>query len=136
MGTVVITGGTDGIGAALARTYLDRGHETLILGTSPEKGKSFLAYAADHGAAGRAHFVPADLSLVAENGRVVELINRSHPAVDVAQILPFLAAPPAPLTAVLEGRRVPTDTAAFDPADAARLHRLTEELLRRHASPS
>jgi hypothetical protein len=47
----------------------------------------------------------------------------------VAQILPFLDAPPARLTAVLEGRRVATDTRAFDPVDAARLHEITEELL-------
>ncbi|QMU70786.1 hypothetical protein [Streptacidiphilus sp. P02-A3a] len=36
---------------------------------------------------------------------------------------------PVRLTAVREGRRVPTDTAGFAPADAARLHAITEKLL-------
>ncbi len=262
MATAVITGGTDGIGRALADAYLERGHEVVIVGTSTDKGKDFEAYG------DRAHFLRADLSLVAENHRVLTWITERYPAVDVlvlgarfhrstrvetpdgfesnfalfylsryllshglagplgraerpvvlnfggsgqtgpvrwddlqlrhdypgtgalghggalcdllgvhfsrvhpgipyvidhpgvvatsfageydiatatfvdrlrtsgkpvaqavAQILPFLDAPPAPLTAVLEGIRVPTDTPAFDPGDAARLHHLTEELL-------
>ncbi|WP_436535698.1 SDR family NAD(P)-dependent oxidoreductase [Actinoplanes sp. HUAS TT8] len=269
MPTAIITGGTDGIGRALAGTYLERGHEVVIVGTNPEKGKTFEAYG------DRARFLQADLSLVTENLRVVQWLTERYPAVDVlilgarfhrstrvetpdgfesnfalfylsryllghglagllgraeravvlnfggsgrtgpvrwddlqlrhdypgtgalghggalcdllgvhftevhpgipyvmnhpgvvatsfageydtatatfvdrlrtsgkpvaqavAQILPFLDAPPAPLTAVLEGVRVPTDTPAFDPADAARLHQLTEELLTQRAYPS
>ena len=270
MATAVITGGTDGIGRALADTYLARGHDVLVVGTSAEKGAAFLAAAARSGAADRARFLPADLSRVAENHRVVDWITDTYPSVDVlvlgarfhrstrvetpdgfesnfalyylsryllshglvdplgraergtvlnfggsgltgpprwndlqlrrnypgtgalghsaalcdllavhftetyrdtpihyvlnqpgvvatsfageydagtaaqvdrlrtsgkpvsravAQILPFLDAPPARLTAVLEGRRVATDTAAFDPGDAAHLHALTEKLL-------
>lgn len=263
MATAVITGGTDGIGRALADTYLERGHEVVIVGTNPEKGQTFLRYAGE-----RAHFLQADLSLVAENRRVLTWITERFPALDVLvlgarfhrstrvettdgfesnfalfylsryllshglsgllnraehpvvlnfggvgrtgpvrwddlqlrhdypgtgalghsgalcdllgvhftkihttipyvmnhpgvvstsfageydtatanavdhlrtsgkpvslaveQILPFLDEPPAPLTAVLEGIRVPTDTPGFDPDDAARLHHLTEELL-------
>ncbi|GIF23581.1 NAD(P)-dependent dehydrogenase (short-subunit alcohol dehydrogenase family) [Actinoplanes tereljensis] len=268
MPTAVITGGTDGIGRALAHTYLDRGHDVVVIGTSAEKGKDFLAYADGSGAGARAQFLPADLSRVAENHRVVDQITERYPALDVlvlgarfhrstraetadglesnfalfylsryllshgladllgraeqpvvlnfggagrtgpvrwddlqltrnypgtgalghsgalcdllgvhfagvhpgiayvlnhpgvvatsfageydaatatavqglrasgkpvaeavAQILPFLDAPTAGLTAVLEGTRVATDTPAFDPADAARLHQLTEALL-------
>jgi NAD(P)-dependent dehydrogenase (short-subunit alcohol dehydrogenase family) len=70
---------TDGIGRALAETYLRRGYEVLIVGTNAHK--------------------------------------------------PLLDQPPARLTAVLEGRRVRTDTKGFDPRDAARLHTITEELL-------
>jgi NAD(P)-dependent dehydrogenase (short-subunit alcohol dehydrogenase family) len=270
MATAVITGGTDGIGRALAGTYLERGHEVLVVGTSAEKGKTFQEYATSRGVGERARFLRADLSRVAENHRVIEWITERYPEVDVlvlgarfhrstraetpdgfesnfalfylsryllshglaallgraehpvvlnfggagrtgpvrwddlqlrrnypgtgtlghsgalcdllgvhftnvhadspihyvlnhpgvvatsfageydaaaanavehlrtsgkpvaqavAQILPFLDAPPARLTAVLEGARVATDTAAFDPAEAARLHQLTEELL-------
>ncbi|MFC1411847.1 SDR family NAD(P)-dependent oxidoreductase [Streptacidiphilus sp. N1-12] len=270
MSTAVITGGTDGIGRALADSYLQRGHHVLVVGTSPEKGSAFLAAAARSGAGDRARFLRADLSLVAENRRTIDLITETYPAVDVlvlgaryhrstrvetpdgfesnfalyylsrfllshglvghlrraeratvlnfggagltgpvrwddlqlrrnypgtgalghggalcdllgvhftrsypdapvsyvlnhpgvvatsfageydrataahvdrlrtsgkpasqavAQILPFLDAPPARLTAVLEGRQVPTDTRAFDPGDAARLHAITEKLL-------
>ncbi|MFK0192132.1 SDR family NAD(P)-dependent oxidoreductase [Kitasatospora sp. NPDC090308] len=268
MATAVITGGTDGIGRALATVYLERGHHVLVVGTNPAKGAAFRAEAHRHGTSDRAHFLAADLSLVAENHRLIDHVTAHHPAVDVlvlgaryhrstraetadgleanfalhylsrhllshgllprlrraerpvvlnfggagltgpvrwddlqlrhdypgtgalghsgslcdllaahlaathpdvpqlvnhpgtvatsfageydpataahvahlrahakppaqavAQILPYLDAPPAPLTAVLEGRRVPTDTPAFDPAAALRLHTATEELL-------
>ncbi|RKE17838.1 SDR family NAD(P)-dependent oxidoreductase [Streptomyces sp. TLI_171] len=270
MPTAVITGGTDGVGRALADTYLERGWETLVVGTSAAKGEAFVAAAELRGAGDRARFLTADLSLVAENHRLVDLVKErygvldllvlgaryhrstraetadgfesnfalfylsryllghgladrlaraergtvlnfggagltgpvrwddlqlrrdypgtgalghggalcdllgvhfarthadtpihyvlNHPGVvstsfageydpatashvdrlrthgkptttAVAQILPFLDNPPARLTAVLEGRRLPTDTPPFDPADAERLHRLTEQLL-------
>jgi NAD(P)-dependent dehydrogenase (short-subunit alcohol dehydrogenase family) len=270
MATAVITGGTDGIGRALADVYLDRGHDVLVVGTSSGKGEAFLAAAASSGAGDRARFLRADLSLVAENHRIIDWITERYPAVEVlvlgaryhrstrvetpdgfesnfalfylsrfllshglvgllrraehatvlnfagaglagpvrwddlqlrrnypgtgalghggalcdllgvhvteiyaetgiryvlnhpgvvatsfageydaataaqvdwlrvsgkpvspavAQILPFLDAPPARLTAVLEGKQVPADTAAFDSGDAARLHELTTELL-------
>jgi NAD(P)-dependent dehydrogenase (short-subunit alcohol dehydrogenase family) len=268
--TTVITGGTGGIGRALADTCLRRGHEVLVVGTSAEKGRAFLVSADRIGARSRARFLTADLSRVAENRRVIDWITDSCASIDVlvlgarfhrstrvetpdgfesnfalyylsryllshglagllgraeratvlnfggagqvgpvrwddlqlrrnypgtgalghggalcdllgvhfaevhrdlpvcyvlnhpgvvstsfageydqataatvarlrtsgkpvaqaaAQILPFLDAPPARLTAVLEGRQVPTDTRAFDPGDAARLHDLTERLL-------
>lgn len=270
MATTVITGGTDGIGRALAGTYLERGHDVLVVGTSVEKGEAFLAAAAGSGVGEHAQFLRADLSRVAENHRVIDWITQRYPAIDVlvlgaryhrstrietpdgfesnfalfylsrfllshglldllgraeratvlnfggagqtgpvrwddlqlrrnypgtgalghsgalcdllgvyfaetynqssvhyvlnhpgvvatsfageydattanavdqlrtsgkpvgqavAQILPFLDAPPARLTAVLEGARVATDTAAFNPADAARLHHITQGLL-------
>jgi hypothetical protein len=48
----------------------------------------------------------------------------------VAQIRPFLDPTwTEQLTAVLEGVRVPLDPRAFDHQDAARLHKITEELL-------
>jgi NAD(P)-dependent dehydrogenase (short-subunit alcohol dehydrogenase family) len=83
MATTVITGGTDGIGRALADTYLGRGHEVLIIGASAQKGEAFLQSAAGRGAADRARFVQADLSLVAENDRVIDLITRTYPQIDV-----------------------------------------------------
>ncbi|MGW4693881.1 SDR family NAD(P)-dependent oxidoreductase [Kitasatospora cineracea] len=268
MATAVITGGTDGIGRALATAYLERGHHVLVVGTDPAKGEAFRADAHRRGAGGRAHFLTADLSLVAENRRLIAHVAAHHPAVDVlvlgaryhrstraetadglesnfalfylsrhllshgllpqlrrsaspvvlnfggaglagpvrwddlqlrrdypgtgalghggalcdllaahlahlhpdvpqvvnhpgvvatsfageydpataahvdrlrvhgkpvteavAQILPHLDSPSGPLTAVLEGRRVSTDTPAFDPAAARRLHALTEQLL-------
>jgi NAD(P)-dependent dehydrogenase (short-subunit alcohol dehydrogenase family) len=270
MATAVITGGTDGIGRALADTYLGRGYQVLVVGASTQKGELFLEAADRSGAGDRARFLRADLSRVAENDRVIGWITDRYPAVEVlilgaryhrstrtetpdgfeanfalyylsryllshglvgllgraehstvlnfagagragpvrwddlqlrrnyagtgalghgaalcdllgvhfaeahaqtpvhyvlnnpgvvatsfageydadtaavvdrlrtsgkpisqavAQILPFLDTPVAGLTAVLEGRRVATDTAAFDPADAARLHQLTEKLV-------
>lgn len=83
MATTVITGGTDGIGRALAGTYLQRGHEVVVIGYSAAKGEAFLADAARAGAGERARFLQADLSLISENQRVIALITRSCPAIDV-----------------------------------------------------
>ncbi|MFD7061133.1 SDR family NAD(P)-dependent oxidoreductase [Streptomyces sp. NPDC059906] len=82
MKTVVISGGNDGIGRGLALTRLERGDRVVVLGRSEEKGKAFLAAAAERGVADRAVFIPADLSLITENRRVVEEIVASFPAVD------------------------------------------------------
>ncbi|WP_344219660.1 SDR family NAD(P)-dependent oxidoreductase [Nonomuraea bangladeshensis] len=266
----MITGGNDGIGRALADTYLERGHQVLVIGRDRGKGQAFLDAATGHGAGDRARFLQADLSLVTENERALAWITRNYPSIDVlvlgaryhrsnrvetaegfesnfalyylsrfllshglvgplsraphpvilnfggagqtgpvrwddlqlrrdypgtgalghsaklcdllgvsftrihhdtpiryvlnhpgvvttsfageydqataaqierlrtigkttaqavAQILPYLDDPPARLTAVLEGERVPTDTGAFDPAEATRLHEITQKLL-------
>ncbi|MYW05228.1 SDR family NAD(P)-dependent oxidoreductase [Streptomyces sp. SID3343] len=82
MKTIVVSGGTDGIGKALAHTYLSRGERVAVVGRNLEKGKAFLAAAAETGAAARAFFIPADLSLVAENHRVVAELEARFPVVD------------------------------------------------------
>ncbi|MEV0041189.1 SDR family NAD(P)-dependent oxidoreductase [Streptomyces sp. NPDC056909] len=83
MKTIVVTGGTSGIGQALAHTYLDRGDQVVILGPDPAKGKKFLDRAEKTGAADRAFFIEADLSLVSENQRVIGDIKTRFTAVDV-----------------------------------------------------
>ncbi|GAA3233567.1 SDR family NAD(P)-dependent oxidoreductase [Nonomuraea helvata] len=70
MKTLVISGGTDGMGRALARTYLERGDAVAVIGRDRTK--------AVPGAA----FIPADLSLISENRRVIAEINVRFPAVD------------------------------------------------------
>ncbi|MFD2765931.1 SDR family NAD(P)-dependent oxidoreductase [Micromonospora eburnea] len=72
MKTIVITGGTDGMGRALARTYLERGDTVAIIGRDKEKAAMLP----------NAHFIPADLSLISENRRVIEEINSAFPTVD------------------------------------------------------
>jgi NAD(P)-dependent dehydrogenase (short-subunit alcohol dehydrogenase family) len=71
MKTIVVTGGTEGIGKALARTYLDRGDNVVIIGRDGRKSLP------------GAHFVEADLSLLAENRRVLEEIKARFPVVDI-----------------------------------------------------
>jgi len=80
--TVVISGGTDGIGRGLALTRLERGDRVVVLGRSEEKGRALLEAAAELKAADRAFFITADLSLVAENTRAVEEITALFPAID------------------------------------------------------
>ncbi|HEX2313266.1 MAG TPA: SDR family NAD(P)-dependent oxidoreductase [Thermomonospora sp.] len=78
--TYVITGGTDGIGAAVARALAARGDHAVVIGTNPEKGDRLAREA--EGGPGRLTFVQADLSLVAENRRVVRRLVEAHPTID------------------------------------------------------
>ncbi|MET9243635.1 SDR family NAD(P)-dependent oxidoreductase [Nonomuraea sp. NPDC003709] len=70
MRTLVISGGTDGMGRALARTYLERGDTVAVIGRDRSK------------ALPGAVFIPADLSLISENRRVIAEINAELPVVD------------------------------------------------------
>ncbi|GGY50929.1 SDR family NAD(P)-dependent oxidoreductase [Streptomyces omiyaensis] len=82
MSTLVVAGGTDGIGKALAERHLDRGDTVFVIGRDPVKGRAYLERARDRGAAGRAHFVTADLGLVADTTAAVDEIAGRAPAVD------------------------------------------------------
>ncbi|MFB9660162.1 SDR family NAD(P)-dependent oxidoreductase [Glycomyces mayteni] len=74
MRTIVITGGTDGLGAGLARHYLAQGDAVVAIGRSEDKGASLARLGA--------HFIGADLSLVAENRRVIDLLASRFGAID------------------------------------------------------
>ncbi|MDT0347620.1 SDR family NAD(P)-dependent oxidoreductase [Streptomyces litchfieldiae] len=76
MKTLVITGGTDGIGRELARTHLTRGDTVVVIGRDPAKAATL------PDAPGRAHFIPADLALLAENRRVLDHLAAQFPVVD------------------------------------------------------
>ncbi|GAA2728978.1 SDR family NAD(P)-dependent oxidoreductase [Actinocorallia aurantiaca] len=69
MRNYLITGGTDGIGRAVALDALAAGHRVVVVGGTAAKGEAFLRAAGD--AADRAAFVRADLRLIAENRRVL-----------------------------------------------------------------
>ncbi|MFD4658744.1 SDR family NAD(P)-dependent oxidoreductase [Kitasatospora sp. NPDC058444] len=83
MKTIVVTGGTSGIGQALANTYLGRGDQVVVIAPDPVKGRKFLDTARKVGAADRAFFIQADLSLVSENRRVIAEIEDRFAAVDI-----------------------------------------------------
>ncbi|MET1073195.1 MAG: SDR family NAD(P)-dependent oxidoreductase [Umezawaea sp.] len=83
MTTTVITGGTDGIGRALAVHRLREGGTVVVVGRSRAK---FDALVASAGGSGSAHFIAADLRLVAEDLRVAEEVAAAFPVVD-AQVL-------------------------------------------------
>ncbi|RSN31962.1 oxidoreductase [Amycolatopsis sp. WAC 01416] len=75
MKTIVISGGTDGMGKALAMEYLGRGDTVVVLGRDPAKGAVFAE-------SGGATFIQADLGLVACNHEVVERVTTRFPVVD------------------------------------------------------
>lgn len=80
--TIVISGGTDGMGRGLALARLRAGDEVVAIGSSAAKGEALQQEAARLGASSRLRFLGADLSSIAENQRVVDDIARNHPAVD------------------------------------------------------
>jgi NAD(P)-dependent dehydrogenase (short-subunit alcohol dehydrogenase family) len=82
MRTVVVTGGTDGMGAAIARHLLARGDRVVIVGRSPAKFDALLAGIDDDSAAERADFLAADLSLIADSRRVASLAAERHERID------------------------------------------------------
>ncbi|APU13356.1 dehydrogenase of unknown specificity, short-chain alcohol dehydrogenase like [Actinoalloteichus fjordicus] len=80
--TLVVTGGTDGLGRAVALHYLARGAEVVIIGRDAAKGAALLAEAARRGAPGRAHFIAADLSLIAETRSAIEEVRSLVDSID------------------------------------------------------
>ncbi|WP_063793180.1 SDR family NAD(P)-dependent oxidoreductase [Frankia sp. R43] len=80
--TVVVSGGTDGMGRGIVLARLGRGDTVVVIGSGEAKGAALMADAALLGAAGRCHFVQVDLSSIAAVERVVEVIAREHPVVD------------------------------------------------------
>ncbi|WP_158889536.1 SDR family NAD(P)-dependent oxidoreductase [Amycolatopsis anabasis] len=80
--TLVVSGGTDGIGRALGLAYLRRGEQVAIIGRNTAKGDSFLAEADMVGAAGRAHVITADLSLVAGARAAIAAVRERFDRVD------------------------------------------------------
>jgi len=73
---VVVTGGSDGIGAAAARMLADRGDEVVVVGRSPDKTR---AVAAATGAEGHV----ADFTRLDEVRELARELRARHTSVDV-----------------------------------------------------
>ncbi|GCE00833.1 SDR family NAD(P)-dependent oxidoreductase [Embleya hyalina] len=82
MQTVVVTGGTDGLGRALALHYLRLGAHVLVVGSTAAKGEALLAEAETEAVGGRATFLRADLTSVAAARELVTTIEDTCPSVD------------------------------------------------------
>lgn len=76
--TVIISGGTDGMGRATALERLARGDHVTVIGSNEAKGRALL----DRAANPNLRFVRADLSSTAEVERVVAGIFERHDSVD------------------------------------------------------
>lgn len=76
--TVIISGGTDGMGRATALDRLARGDRVTVIGSSEAKGRALLEEAASP----RLTFLRADLSSIAEVERVIADVSERHDAID------------------------------------------------------
>jgi NAD(P)-dependent dehydrogenase (short-subunit alcohol dehydrogenase family) len=79
MKTILITGGTDGIGKALAMHFLHKGNKVIVVGSSVTKGKAFLEEANHPNAV----FIQADLSLIKENQRLIAEVQKLTYSLDM-----------------------------------------------------
>src|SRR5437660_528343 len=66
----VVTGGTNGIGFALARMLCERGYDLILIGRNETRGRAASHMLAREGC--RAESLSADLSLMTEAARVAE----------------------------------------------------------------
>ncbi|MGY3684651.1 SDR family NAD(P)-dependent oxidoreductase [Streptomyces sp. TE33382] len=82
MQTVVITGGTDGLGRGLAVHYLRRGARVVAVGSTPAKGEALLKEAGALAAADRTVFLRADLTSVAAARELVTAVRSTCATVD------------------------------------------------------
>ncbi len=75
--TIVVTGASDGIGAAAAKILVEHGHRVIVVGRSPQKTQAVAEQAqADH-------FFVADFSRLEEVGRLADDLRRTCPQIDV-----------------------------------------------------
>lgn len=83
MKTILITGGTNGLGKGIAMKYLETGNRVIVVGNSPKNGELFKEKARELGAEERAFYIQANLSLVKENFRVVEEVVNKFKCIDI-----------------------------------------------------
>ncbi|WP_312815691.1 SDR family NAD(P)-dependent oxidoreductase [Sedimentibacter sp.] len=82
MKTILVTGGTDGIGKGLAMDLLKKGNRVIVLGSSLKKGLDFCSEAKQFTDENKVIFLQANLSLVSENKRIIEEIKRNYDELD------------------------------------------------------
>ncbi len=76
----VVTGGTRGIGRAIAEAFVEAGASVVISGRSDDKGKQALA---EIGAGDRAHFIAGDASDKADVERLVDETVERYGRLDI-----------------------------------------------------
>ncbi|MDF2826806.1 MAG: short-chain dehydrogenase/reductase, partial [Mycobacterium sp.] len=79
---VVVSGGTDGMGRALALGRARQGDHVIVIGSNPDKGQRVVAEAEQAGGGDRVRFIKADLSSIAETRRAIREIASRHESID------------------------------------------------------
>jgi NAD(P)-dependent dehydrogenase (short-subunit alcohol dehydrogenase family) len=85
--TVLVTGGTAGIGEATARAYAAAGADVVLIGRDVDRGRKIVDSIAKAGASAR--FIPADLENVEEVQRLTEEVGDVDVLVNNAGAFPF-----------------------------------------------
>lgn len=80
--TVVVTGGSDGMGRALVLGRAARGDRVLAVGSNAAKGERLLLDAAGAGVNNRVEFLAADLSTTAGNRAVIDHVSATYETID------------------------------------------------------
>jgi NAD(P)-dependent dehydrogenase (short-subunit alcohol dehydrogenase family) len=75
--TVLVTGGTAGIGRAVAEALADRGHHVIIVGRDATRADEVLARLSGSGH----RYIPADLALMRDTARVADQVTEPLAAV-------------------------------------------------------
>jgi NAD(P)-dependent dehydrogenase (short-subunit alcohol dehydrogenase family) len=85
--TVLVTGGTSGIGEAIAHAYAAAAAEVVITGRDEQRGRRVVGSLLEHDA--QARFVRADLERVEDVRRLAEEVEQVDVLVNNAGVFPF-----------------------------------------------
>lgn len=83
MKTILVTGGTSGIGKGIAMSHLRKGNRVIVVGHGSTYRDIFYNEVKKIGAEERALYIQANLGLVKENQRVVKEITSSFKSLDI-----------------------------------------------------